>query len=291
MAVRQPDPPILRELVGVETPGIDALRPQVQPLDTLIGQVAERRLRGAEVDGGPVVQSPRVPARGAVEEPKPVEAGVGGNVRVVGGNQWDAQPAGVVRSSPTEDERVDGVDHLGPEAAQSVAHARVYGSELYLGIGWERHAGDAVDRNALVRTRSFSVLGGDHEHLVAHPEQLFYGVPEPRDHAIGGRKEGLGKERDAHRVALASRVRTLTLPRRIFARRILLRTPHYQPPIFARTRRILQVRDDGLRELSGPGAASEVLRTRFGALQGRFDPRLHPVGLLAIVEVDEHVLG
>jgi hypothetical protein len=23
-------------------------------------------------------------------------------------------------------------------------------------------------------------------------------VPEPRDHAIGGRKEGLGKERDAH---------------------------------------------------------------------------------------------
>jgi hypothetical protein len=24
-------------------------------------------------------------------------------------------------------------------------------------------------------------------------------VPEPRNHTVGGRKEGLGKERDAHR--------------------------------------------------------------------------------------------
>jgi hypothetical protein len=58
-----------------------------------------------------------------------------------------------------------------------------------------------MDRNPLVSTRSFALLGGDHEHLVAHPEQLFYGVLEPRDYAIGGRKEGLGKERDAHSAA------------------------------------------------------------------------------------------
>ncbi len=93
------------------------------------------------------------------------------------------------------------MNQLGPEAAQRGAHARVYGSELYLRIGRKRHARDAVDRNPSVRTRSFSVLGGDHEHLVAHPEQLFYGVPEPRNHTVGGRKEGLGKERDAHRAA------------------------------------------------------------------------------------------
>ena len=54
---------------------------------------------------------------------------------------------------------------------------------------------------------------------------------------------------------------------------------------------ILQIRDDGLRELPGSGAAAEVLGARLGALQGRLYPRLHPVGLLAIVEMDEHVLG
>ena len=91
------------------------------------------------------------------------------------------------------------MDQVGPEVAQRGAHARGYGGELYLGIGRERHTGDTVDRDSLVRTRSFSVFGGDHEHLVAHPEQLFYGVPEPRYHTIGGRHEGLGKERDAHR--------------------------------------------------------------------------------------------
>src|SRR5215210_8834263 len=201
MAVRQPDPPILRELVGVESPGIDTLWPKVQALDTLVGKVVERRLRGAEVDGGPVVQLFGVPARGAVEVTEPVEAGVGGDVRVVGRHQRDVQAPGVERSSPTEHERVDGMDQLGSEAAQRGAYARVYRSKLYLGIGRKRHAGDAVDRNPLVRTRSFSVLGGDHEHLVAHPEQLIYGVPEPRDYAIGGRKEGLGKEHDAHSAA------------------------------------------------------------------------------------------
>src|SRR5918995_3025662 len=39
MAVRKPDPPILRELVGVEAPGINTLWPQVQPLDTLVSKV------------------------------------------------------------------------------------------------------------------------------------------------------------------------------------------------------------------------------------------------------------
>src|ERR671920_1513066 len=185
----------------VEAPGINTLWPQVQPLDTFVGQVPERRLRGAEVEGGPVVQLPGVPARGAVEEPEPVEAGVGGDVRVVRSHQRDVQAPGVERSSLSEHERVYGMDQLRPEAAQRGAHARVYGSELYLGIGRERHAGDAVDRNPLVRTRSFAVLWGDHKHLVAHPEQLFYGVTEPRDHAISGRKEGLGKERDAHSAA------------------------------------------------------------------------------------------
>src|SRR5215218_9410291 len=91
------------------------------------------------------------------------------------------------------------MDQLRPEAAQRGAHAGVYGSELYLGIGRKGHAGDAVDRNSFVRTRSFPVFGGDQEHLIAHCEQLLDGVSEPRDDAIGGRKEGLGKESDAQR--------------------------------------------------------------------------------------------
>src|ERR671929_1337310 len=113
------------------------------------------------------------------------------------------------------------MNQLGPEAAQRGAYTGVYGSELYLGIGWERHAGDAVDGNPFIRTWTFPVLGRDHEHLVAHPEQLFYGVPEPRDHAIGGRKEGLGKEHDAQRGPLASFGRMLASPRCISARQIL----------------------------------------------------------------------
>jgi hypothetical protein len=129
------------------------------------------------------------------------------------------------------------MDQLGPEAAQGIAHARVYGSELYLGIGRERHAGDAVDRNPLVRTRPFSVLGGDHEHLVAHPEQLFYGVPEPRNYAIGGRKEGLGKEHDAHSaaplaVAEPGKYHTVSPPTR--SPTGSLATGQHQPPMSAR---------------------------------------------------------
>src|SRR5215211_6307802 len=54
---------------------------------------------------------------------------------------------------------------------------------------------------------------------------------------------------------------------------------------------ILQVRDDGLRKLPGSSTAAEILRTRLGALQGRFYACLHPIGLLAVAEVDEHVLG
>src|SRR5215204_3582777 len=227
VAVRQPDPPIFRELVGVEAPGINTLWPQVQPLDTLVGEVPERRLRGAEVEGGPVVQLPGVPARGAVEEPEPVEAGVGGDVRVVGSHQRDVQAPGVERSSPSEHERVYGMDQLGPEAAQRGAHARVYGGELYLGIGRERHAGDAVDRNSLVRTRSFAVLWGDQEHLVTHHVQLFYGVPEPGDHAIGGREERLGKVRDAH--SPASRGRTRLIPHRSAANVLPYRFSRYRP--------------------------------------------------------------
>src|SRR5918994_1914080 len=127
VAVRQPDPPILRELVGVEAPGVD----------TLPGKVPERRLRSAEVDGCPVVQLPRVPARGTVEEPKFVEDGVGGYVRVVGRHKRNVQAPRVERSSPSENERVDGVDQLGSEATQCVADAGVCESKLYLGIGRE----------------------------------------------------------------------------------------------------------------------------------------------------------
>src|SRR5215213_6064628 len=54
---------------------------------------------------------------------------------------------------------------------------------------------------------------------------------------------------------------------------------------------ILQVRDDGLRKLPGSSTAAEILRTRLGALQGRFYACLHPIGLFAVAEVDEHVLG
>src|SRR5215204_3237102 len=104
VSVGQSDPPILRELVGVKAPGINTLWPQVQPLDTLVGKVPERRLRSAEVDGGPVVQLPGVPARGAVEESQPVEAGVGSDVRVVGSHQRDVQSPGAERSSPSENE-------------------------------------------------------------------------------------------------------------------------------------------------------------------------------------------
>src|SRR5215213_1451014 len=54
---------------------------------------------------------------------------------------------------------------------------------------------------------------------------------------------------------------------------------------------ILQVRDDGLRELPGSGAAPEILCARLGALKRRLYRRLHPVGLFAVAQVDEHVLG
>src|SRR5215211_5270562 len=117
VTVRQPDPPILRELVGVEPPRVDALRPQVQPLDTFTCQVAERSPRGAEVDGGPVVQPSRVPARGTVEDTEAVEAGVGGNVGVIGSHEGDVQPPRVEGSSPPENKGVDGMDQLRPEAA------------------------------------------------------------------------------------------------------------------------------------------------------------------------------
>ena len=126
-----------------------------------------------------------------------VEAGVGGDVRVVGGHERDVQVAGSRYGAPQpEYERVHGVDQVGFEAAQRESHAGVYGGELDLGVRRERHAGDPVDRHPLVRARPLPVLRGDHEHLVAHPEQLLDGVPEPRDDTVRGRKEGLGEERD-----------------------------------------------------------------------------------------------
>src|SRR5215203_839264 len=57
------------------------------------------------------------------------------------------------------------------------------------------------------------------------------------------------------------------------------------------SRPILQVRDDSLRELPGSRAAAEVLCTGLGVLEGRLYSCLHPVGLLAVAYVDEHVLG
>src|SRR5918994_2124354 len=53
----------------------------------------------------------------------------------------------------------------------------------------------------------------------------------------------------------------------------------------------LQVRDDGLGELPGSGAAGEVLGACLGTLERLFYPLLHPFGLLGVVEVYEHVLG
>ena len=69
---------------------------------------------------------------------------------MVRSHKRDVQPRRVEGGSPSENERVDGVDHIRPETTQRVANAGVYGSKLYLGIGWEWHARDAVDRNPFV---------------------------------------------------------------------------------------------------------------------------------------------
>src|SRR5215213_1661744 len=53
---------------------------------------------------------------------------------------------------------------------------------------------------------------------------------------------------------------------------------------------LLQVRHDGLGELIGPRAATEVFGTGLGALQGLLYPGQHPLGLVIVTEVDQHVL-
>ena len=199
VSAREPDTPVYGEPVRMEAPGVYPLRPEVDPFYTLAQEVFAGSLRGAKVDPRPIVQRPRPPTACPLPDPETVEPGVGRDVRVVGGYQRNVQAPGVEDPASTQNERVDGVDHVGVKASERASHVRRQGGKLDLRIRRERHAGDPVDRGSRVGAGSLPVLGGDHEHLVPYQGQLIYGRSQARHDTVRRWQESLRDERDPHR--------------------------------------------------------------------------------------------
>src|SRR5918998_2852683 len=115
VAAGEPGTPLLRGLVGVEEAGVDTLGPEADPLDAFAPQVVTGRLGGAEVEPGAVVPGAYPMVGGVLEKPKPVEAGVSRNVRMIRSHERDLIAPGVERPARTQYKRVNRVDQVGPE--------------------------------------------------------------------------------------------------------------------------------------------------------------------------------
>jgi len=172
------------------------VRPHPHPLHAPAQELVAVGLRVAEVHGCPVVQGFQLGAAQPLREAQAVVAGVGRQLRVVGGHQGYAVAARVVHAAGAQHDGVHRVHEVRPEAPEGATHAGVGRAQLLLRVGGERDPGDPVDARPGVGFRP--TRRGEDENLVPHPSQLLDGVAQAGDDAVGGRQERLGEHRDAH---------------------------------------------------------------------------------------------